>query len=111
MSPTRKPTLLFTAGLTKGSIVPIRVREFAIGERAAEKFWSHGITRRQVEEMLLNRLVVTVNRKDRAASHLAIGRDNQGRCITVPILPTGDVGIWRPITAWPCKPGEAAKLQ
>jgi hypothetical protein len=91
--------------------VPVRIREFAIGERAAEKFWMDGITRRQVEEMLLNRLVITVNRKGRPASHLAIGRDNQGRCITAPILPTSDPGIWRPVTAWPCKPGEAAKLR
>lgn len=91
--------------------MPIRIREFVIGERAAEKFWVHGITRRQVEEMLLNRMVVTLNCKDRAASHLAIGRDNHGRCVTVPIVPTADPSIWRPVTAWPCKPGEAAKLR
>ncbi|MGH2616775.1 MAG: hypothetical protein ACRDJC_16190 [Thermomicrobiales bacterium] len=57
------------------------IREFSIGERAADKFWTHGITRRQVEEILLNRVVVTINRKNRAAEYLAIGRDNNDRCI------------------------------
>jgi hypothetical protein len=88
----------------------ITIREFSISERAAEKFWTHRITRRQVEEILINRYVVTVNRKNRAAGHLAIGRDNNGRCIAIPILPTNDPSIWRPVTAWYCKPGEAAKL-
>ena len=91
--------------------MPIRIREFAISERAAEKFWTHGITRRQVEEIVLNRVVVTINRKNRAAGHLAIGRDNNGRCIAVPVLPTDDPDIWRPVTAWYCKSGEAAKLR
>jgi hypothetical protein len=89
----------------------ITIRAWAISERAAEKFWTHGVARRQVEELLLNRLVVTINRKNRAAGHLAIGLDNNGRCIAAPVLPTGDPNVWRPITAWYCKPGEAAKLE
>ena len=89
----------------------VTIRRFTIGARAEETFWSHGITRRQVEEVLQNRFVVTNNRKDRAAGHLAIDRDNNGRCLTIPIVPTDDPVIWRPITAWPCKPGEAAKLR
>ena len=89
----------------------VTIRRFTSGARAEETFWSHGITRRQVEEVLQNRFVVTITRKDRAAGHLAIGRDNNGRCLTIPVVPTDDPVIWRPITAWPCKPGEAAKLR
>lgn len=89
----------------------IRIREFIISERAADKFWAHGITRRQVEEVLENRFIVTINRKDRAAAYLAIGRDNNGRCITIPVVPTEEQTVWRPITAWYCKPAEAAKLR
>jgi hypothetical protein len=89
----------------------VTIREFIISERAADKFWVHRVTRGQVEEILTNRHIVTVNRKNRVAGHLAIGLDNNGRCIAVPILPTDDPGIWRPITAWYCKPGEAAKLR
>jgi hypothetical protein len=89
----------------------ITIRRFAISDRAAEKFWSHRITRRQVEEVLLNRFVVTINRKDRAAGHLAIGRDNNGRCLTIPVVPTDDPAVWRPVTAWYCNSSEAAKLR
>lgn len=89
----------------------VTIREFTINERAADKFWVHGLTRRQVEEVLLNRFVVTINRKDRAAQYLAIGRDNNGRCITIPVVATDEPSVWRPITAWYCKPGEAAKLR
>jgi hypothetical protein len=89
----------------------ITIREFRISERAAEKFWSHGITQRQVEEVLLSRLIVTINRKDRVAEYLAIGRDGNGRCIAIPLAATDDPSVWRPNTAWYCKPGESAKLR
>ena len=77
----------------------ITVLEFAIGDRAETKIWAHGISRDQVYEMLENRLIVVVNRRKRAAKHVVIGRDNNGRCIAVPVLPTDDPIRWRPITA------------
>ena len=89
----------------------VTIRRFSISDRAEEKFWSHGLTRRHVEEVLMNRFAVTINRKDRAAGHLAIGRDNNGRCLTIPVVPTDDPVVWRPITAWYCKRGEEAKLR
>ncbi|MDQ3226054.1 MAG: hypothetical protein M3Q50_05415 [Chloroflexota bacterium] len=104
---TKKPF----ASTRRAEMARITIREFSIGERAADKFWTHGITRRQVEEVLLNRMVVTINRRNRAAGHLAIGRDNNGRCIVIPVVVTEDPTVWRPITAWYCKPGEAAKLR
>jgi hypothetical protein len=66
----------------------ITVLEFRISERAESKFWAHGIARRQVIELLDNRLVAITNRKHRAARHLVIGRDNHGRCIVVPVTST-----------------------
>jgi len=69
----------------------ITVLEFRISEKAESKFWAHGITRQQVNELLGNRLVAISNRKRRAARHLVIGRDNNGRCIAVPVMPTEDL--------------------
>lgn len=89
----------------------IQVARFDIGERAAAKFWAHGIRTDQVEAVLDNHWITTRNRAGRTAQILLIGRDNQGRCLTVPILPTADPLIWRPVTAWPCKPSELAKLR
>jgi hypothetical protein len=40
-----------------------------------------------------------------------IGHDNGGACIAVPVEPTHDPSVWRPITAWPCKQSERAKLE
>ena len=88
----------------------ISVLEFAISDRAESKFWAHGITRRQVISILENRWIAIANRKNRAADYMLIGRDDSGRCIVVPVLPTDVATIWRPVTAWYCKPSEAARL-
>lgn len=88
----------------------ITILDCAFGERAEAKMWSHGVSREQIYEMLENRLVVE-NRKDRSARHVVIGRDNNGRCVAAPVPPTDSPTIWRPVTAWPCKPGEAARLR
>lgn len=89
----------------------IEILEFRISQRAEAKFWTHGISQNQIDELLENRLVALTNRKGRAASIIVLGRDNSGRCIAVPVLPTEDPIAWRPVTAWYCKPSEAAKLR
>jgi uncharacterized DUF497 family protein len=89
----------------------VTVAEFQFSERAAAKMWEHGIDFAQLSEVLNHPRVAVRNRKNRAADYLLIGRDNSGRCITIPMLPTDDPYLWRPITAWYCKPSEAAKLR
>lgn len=69
---------------------------------------AHGIRPRQVLQVLDNGPWLGQNKKLERASHLMIGRDNGGVCITVPIEGTRDPGVWRPATAYPCsKPDEA----
>ena len=75
-----------------------------------DKMWEHGIRQEQVRQVLDNRPAIVVNRKGRRGLYMIIGRDNGGACITVPIEPTADVLVWRPITAWPCKESEEARL-
>lgn len=89
----------------------IRIEGFRISDRAESKMWAHGIEPRQLYEMLSRRMTVVANRKDRAADYVVIGRDASGRCIAVPVFPTSAPTIWRPITAWYCKPGEATRLE
>ena len=89
----------------------ITVTRFRYRERAAAKMWRHGVAIRQLDDILANRHVIVRNRSQRAAPYVLIGRDDQGRCLTIPIVPTEDPFIWRPVTAWPCKPSEAAKLR
>lgn len=55
--------------------------------------------------------VGTPNRGDRAASHILYGTDDHGQCLAIPIARTDDPYVWRPVTAWYCKPREAAILR
>jgi hypothetical protein len=50
------------------------------------------------------------NRRGRTATHIVIGLDYAGRCLAVPVIATDIPGTWRPITAWPCKDSEWARL-
>jgi hypothetical protein len=88
----------------------IEVEDFQITTAIEDKLWSHGLTPERVRSVLNRPWVVTRNRKARAASRILIGRDDQGQCLAIPIVPTDEPGVWRPVTAWRCKPGEAAKL-
>jgi hypothetical protein len=89
----------------------IEIEDLAITDAADDKFWSHGLTAKQVRSVLNRRWVAIRNRPERAAPYVLIGRDDQGRCLAIPIVATDDRRIWRPITAWRCKASEAAKLR
>ena len=89
----------------------IRVFELVFTDTGEDKLWSHGITTVQAQSVLLGRVVVTRNRAGRTAPYVLIGHDEHGRCLTLPIVPTDQWGVWRVITGWPCKPSEAARLR
>jgi hypothetical protein len=82
------------------------VDAFLFDDDNEEKFAVHGISGRQVFQVLDNPYVVVPNRQNRRALMLLIGQDNGGVCIAIPIEPTEEPGVWRPITAWPCKRNE-----
>jgi hypothetical protein len=92
-------------------MVRIEIARLEITETGHRKLWSHRVVFAQMEAVLLGRHVVIRNRSERAAPYLLIGRDEQGQCLTAPIVPTDDPLVWRVITAWYCKPSEAAKLR
>lgn len=87
-----------------------RVHDFLYDDENEEKFASHGLSVDQVDQVLDSGFVVVPNRKGRRAPYLVIGVDHGGRCIAIPVEPTHDPVLWRPITAWPCKESEAARL-
>lgn len=88
----------------------MHVARLLIDDENEEKFWEHSITPAQVLSILEQPFLVKRNRKRRRASHLLIGRDEHGRCLAVPVEPTHDPIIWRPVTAWFCKPAEETQL-
>jgi len=75
-----------------------------------EKFAAHGLSARQVLQVLENEHIVVRNRKRRRGLYLVIGLDNGGTCIAIPVVSTSRPRVWRPVTAWRCKDSERAKL-
>lgn len=75
------------------------------------KIGLHGISPRQVMQILESEHVIVANRAKRRGVYLVIGRDHGGTCISVPVEPTHDPTLWRPITAWPSKKHERARLR
>ena len=88
----------------------IQIHDFLFDDDNEEKFAAHGITGEQVAQVLDDEFRVEPNRRGRRAAYLVIGRDWGGACIAVPVEPTYDPFLWRPVTAWPCKASEEARL-
>jgi hypothetical protein len=95
----------------RGTVAQNAVSELDPTEHALERATEHRIRIEELNELLLGRFVVARNRKNRAASHVLIGRTLQGRCLVVPMVATDQFGRWRALSVWPCKPSEAVKLR
>jgi uncharacterized DUF497 family protein len=87
------------------------IHGFAIDDENREKLEAHGISARQVLQLLDNKHEVVRNRRKRRAQFLVLGHDHGGACICVPIEATADPAIWRPVTAWYCKEHESQFLR
>ena len=86
------------------------IQAFVLDDVNEGKFAVHAVTAEQVLQVLENRHVILRNRGERRATHIVIGMDDEGSCIAVPVEPTYDPGLWRPITAWYCKRSEWVRL-
>ena len=84
--------------------------DFLFDDENEEEMAAHGLTADTISQLLDHPLVVLRNRKERRAQYLIIGRDKGRRCIAVPVESTHDPTLWRPVTAWPCKDNERARL-
>jgi hypothetical protein len=82
------------------------IEGFYIDELNESKIDSHALSVEQIIQVIENAYVILPNRKNRKGLYLVIGRDQLGICIAIPIEPTNEPTIWRPITAWPCKESE-----
>jgi uncharacterized DUF497 family protein len=60
----------------------------------------HGVSRREVDQILWNRRVIGPNPRGEPGSILLIGETHGGRLLTVPLAPTDDPTTWRPATAF-----------
>jgi hypothetical protein len=92
-------------------MMAVRILAFLIDDDNAAKFAAHGISRRQVAQVLDENPIIVTNRKNRRATHIVIGRDWGGQCIAIPVEPTDNPVVWRPVTAWRCKGSEEQSLR
>ena len=88
------------------------ITEFIFDDANEEEFARHGLWPFTVFQLLDNPHVVGPNpRQDiHTATHLFVGRDNGGAPITVPIEPTSEPTVWRPVTAWRADESEITEL-
>jgi len=86
------------------------ITDFLFDDDNEEKIARHGISPRQVLQILDDEHVIAANRGKRRGAYLVIGRDHGGAWISVPVEPTHVPTLWRPITAWPSKKHERARL-
>jgi hypothetical protein len=82
------------------------VDDFAFDEENEEEMATHGISPGEIFQVLDSPHAVKKNRGGRRASHMLIGRNHQDQCIAIPIEPTRERAVWRPVTAWHCKAAE-----
>lgn len=87
------------------------VIDFLFDDENEDEMATHGLTPRRVLQVLDNFHIVVPNRRERRAPLLIVGRDSGGACISIPIEPTRDPLIWRPVTAWPSKDSERQQLE
>jgi hypothetical protein len=89
----------------------VTITGFAFDDENLEALLVVGVTPGQVLEVIEHRHVTQPSRQPTSrASYLLIGRDAGGACLAIPIAPTYDASIWRPLTAWYCSDREQALL-
>ena len=87
------------------------IEGFLIDDLNETKISSHGLSVRQIIQVLENKHIIIHNKKRRRGSYLVIRKDNGGNCIAIPVERTHDSILWRPITAWLCKDSERTLLE
>jgi len=88
----------------------VLVEQFYWDDFNIDKVAQHSLRAEYVDEVLYGAYRVDENRASGRAPYLLIGRTEDGQCVAIPIEPTNDPAVWRPVTAWRCKPFEWARL-
>jgi uncharacterized DUF497 family protein len=90
--------------------VAVEVRALYWDDQTEAHIAEHGVTPREVNQMVENPHILVRNRKGKRAPMLLIGRTHGGRVLSVPLAKTRDPGVWRPITAFPATEAQTALL-
>lgn len=91
--------------------MPTTIRDLQLDEANEAEMARHGVTPREVRQVLLDDPRFFQNRRGHAATRIMIGRTDGGRLLTVPIAQTALPGVWRPATAWLASEGERTRYE
>ena len=86
------------------------VRAFSWDDQIEAHIAEHGVTPREVNQMVENPHIIVRNRRGKRAPVLLIGRTHGGRVLSVPLAKTREPGVWRPVTAFPATEAQTALL-
>jgi len=86
-----------------------RIFELQIDDWNADEAARHGVSERELRQVLDNAPVFISNKKGHRAPIVMIGPTFGGRLLTVPLSPTDIETVWRPATAWDSSAGEASR--
>jgi uncharacterized DUF497 family protein len=80
--------------------VAIEVHALSWDDENEAHMAKHGVTPREVNQMVENPHLLVRNRKHKRARLLMIGRTHGGRALCVPLAKTPEDHVWRPVTAF-----------
>lgn len=87
----------------------IQVFEFEWDERNEAHCAGHGVTPITAQEVKDGLPKFFLNDPGKTGTHIMVGPDSGRRYWTIVIKPTGEPGLWRPITGWPSDKAEIVK--
>jgi hypothetical protein len=91
--------------------VRVRIFDLQIDDWNADEAARHGVSEREIRQVLDGEPVFLPNKRGHRASIIMIGPTYGGRMLTIPLAPTDVEEVWRPATAWNSSPGECARYR
>lgn len=71
-----------------------------LDEHNLEEMGRHGVSKREVEQVISNRHITAANPRGEPGSILLKGETDGGRVLTIPLASSDDPTTWRPATAF-----------
>jgi hypothetical protein len=91
--------------------VRVRIFELQIDDWNADEAARHGVSEREIRQVLDGEPIFLPNKRGHRASIIMIGPTYGGRMLTIPLAPTDIEAVWRPATAWDSSPGECVRYE
>lgn len=86
----------------------MEIRRLVWDDANREELAAHGVAPGEVEALVAADAWAAEAHPAYPEQVRVIGRTPAGRWLTVPVAPTADPAVWRPVTGWDATPAERA---